>query len=199
MPRAGLDPQTVVAAAAALADEVGLANVTMGLVAERLGVRAPSLYKHVGGQADLTRRVAVLALVELGDALRDALGGRAGKDALVAAARAVRGYVVAHPGRYAATVRVDPDGSPDDPLVAAGARVLDSLAGVLVGYGIDEADTVHALRTLRSLLHGFAVLEAAGGFAMPTDIEDSFGWLVDFADRGLRASASGGTAGGGAR
>ncbi|MQW77849.1 TetR family transcriptional regulator [Nocardioides sp. dk4132] len=184
----------MVAGAAALADEVGLANVTMGLLAERLGVRAPSLYKHVEGQADLTRRIAVLALVELGDALRDAVAGRAGKDALAAAALTFRGYVLAHPGRYAATVRVDPDGRPDDPLVAAGARVLDSLAGVLVGYGIDEADTVHALRTLRSLLHGFAVLEAAGGFAMPTDVDDSFAWLVDFAERGLRASAPGGGA-----
>ncbi|NPC96575.1 WHG domain-containing protein [Nocardioides sp. zg-DK7169] len=181
----------VAAGAAALADEVGLANVTMGLLAERLGVRAPSLYKHVSGQADVTRRVAVLALTELGDALRDALAGRAGKDALTAAARTLREYVVAHQGRYSATVRVDPDGGPDDPLVAAGARVLDALSAVLVGYEIEPADTVHALRTLRSLLHGFAVLEAAGGFQMPTDLDDSFTWLVDFADRGLRAHGGG--------
>ena len=52
----------MVAAGAALADEVGLANVTMGLLAERLGVRTPSLYKHVSGQADLNRRIAMLAL-----------------------------------------------------------------------------------------------------------------------------------------
>ncbi|MGW0957453.1 TetR family transcriptional regulator, partial [Streptomyces sp. NPDC002545] len=38
----------MVAAGAALADEVGFANLTMGLLAERVGVRTPSLYKHVG-------------------------------------------------------------------------------------------------------------------------------------------------------
>ena len=48
-PRAGLDPAVVVASAAGLADEVGLTNVTMGLLGERLGVRAPSLYKHIDG------------------------------------------------------------------------------------------------------------------------------------------------------
>ncbi|MGB7447865.1 MAG: TetR-like C-terminal domain-containing protein [Ornithinimicrobium sp.] len=187
MPRAGLSPALVAAAAAELADEVGLANVTMTLLAERLEVRAPSLYKHVGGQADLTGRIALLALTELGDALREALQGRSGHEALTAAATTFRTYVVAHPGRYAATLRLDPAG-PDDPLVAAGARVIASLSAVLAGYRIPERDTVHALRTMRSLLHGFAVLEAAGGFQMDTDADESFGWLVTFLHQGLHAT-----------
>lgn len=185
MPRVGLDPTVVVTAAAELADEVGLANLTMGLLAERLGVRPPSLYKHVDGLGDLTRRIAVLALTELGEALREALPGRAGKDALAAAALTIRGFVLEHPGRYAATIRLDPAG-PDDPLVAAGARVLESLSAVLVGYDVAEEDVVHALRMLRSMFHGFATIEAAGGFQMRTDVDESFAWLVDVADRGLR-------------
>ncbi|MGK5679808.1 TetR/AcrR family transcriptional regulator [Actinoplanes sp. URMC 104] len=186
MPRAGLDPAAVVGAAAGLADEVGLANVTMGALAERLGVRAPSLYKHIESQADLTRRIAVLAATEMGDALRDALQGLAGRDALAAAARTMRAYVVEHPGRYAATVRLNIQG-PDDPLAVAGARVLNSLAAVLAGYDVDPADTVHALRLLRSLFHGFATIEAAGGFEMDTDVDESFAWLVDFVHHGLVA------------
>lgn len=185
MPRAGLDPALVVAGAAGLADEVGLANVTMGLLGERLGVRAPSLYKHIDGQGDLNRRIAVLALTEMGDALRDALRERAGRDALSAAARTMRAFMIEHPGRYAATIQIIADG-PDDPLVAAGARVIEALSTVLAGYTIDPTDATHALRMLRSLFHGFAVLEAAGGFQMNTDIDDSFEWLVDFVDHGMR-------------
>ncbi|WIM99730.1 WHG domain-containing protein [Actinoplanes oblitus] len=186
MPRAGLDPAAVVTAAADLADEVGLANVTMGLLAERLGIRAPSLYKHISSQADLNRRIAALALTEMGDALRDALQGRSGRDALAAAARTIRRYVVRHPGRYATTIRFDTD-APDDPVVAAGGRVLDSLAAVLTGYRLPPADTVHALRMLRSLFHGFAVLEAAGGFQLDTELDESFAWMIGFLDRGLSA------------
>ncbi len=189
MPRVGLDPAVVVAAAATLADEVGLTNVSMSALAERLGVRAPSLYKHVDGQADLQRRVAVLALTELGGALRDALQGRSGKDALAAAAATIRRYAVAHPGRYAATVRIDAD-EPDEQLVAAGARVLDSLSAVLSGYPVAPEDTVHALRMLRSLFHGFAVLEAAGGFQLDTDVDASFTWIITAADHALRTTSA---------
>jgi AcrR family transcriptional regulator len=186
VPRAGLDSAIVVAGAADIADEIGLGNVTMSLLAERLGVRAPSLYKHIEGQADLNRRIAVLALGELGDALRDSLQGRAGTDALSAAARTIRTFVIEHPGRYAATIGIGAD-RPDDPLVLAGARVIESMSAVLSGYEIDPADNTHALRMLRSLFHGFAVLEAADGFQWQTDVDESFLWLIEFVDRGLRS------------
>lgn len=189
MPRVGLDPTIVVGAAADLADEVGLSNVTMGRVAERLGVRAPSLYKHIDSEADLIRRIAVLALNDLGDALRDALQGRAGTDALSAAARTIRAFVIEQPGRFSATIRTNPDG-PDDPMAAAGARVIESMSAVLAGYRIDPAETIHALRMLRSLFHGFATIEDAGGFQLQTDVDESYEWLIDFVDRGLRNLAS---------
>ncbi|GAA4917082.1 TetR/AcrR family transcriptional regulator [Streptomonospora salina] len=186
MPRAGLDPAAVVAAGAALADEVGPADVTMGLLAERVGVRTPSLYKHVSGLGDLNRRIAALALSEAADAVGGAVRGRAGRDALAAAARAFRAFVVAHPGRYAATIGVEPS-APDDPLAVAGRRLLDAFTAVLRGYAIDESDMDHALRMLRSLCHGFATLQAADGFQWSADVDESFEWLIAFADRGLRA------------
>lgn len=185
MPRAGLDPAAVVAAGAALADEVGLGNLTMGLLAERVGVRTPSLYKHVGGQEDLNRRIAALALREAADAVGGAVQGYAGRDALAAAARAFRAFVLEHPGRYAATIGMEPSG-PDDPLATAGQRLLDSFTAVLRGYEIAEPDVDHALRMLRTLCHGFATLQAAGGFQWSADIDESFEWLIAFADRGLR-------------
>lgn len=187
MPRAGLGPAAVTEAGAALADEGGLDSLTMGLVAQRLGVKTPSLYKHVENLADLTHRIAVLAMVELGDAIRDATQGRAGRDALVAAAQTMRGFVRDHPGRYAAGNNARPTG-PDDPLLPAAQRVLASLSAVLLGYDLDPAQEVHALRTLRSSLHGFATLEAGGGFMIDTDVDESFTWMVDLLDSGLRST-----------
>ena len=185
MPRAGLDPASVTGAAAALADERGYAQLSMGALAERLGVRTPSLYKHVASQADLVHRIAVLAAVELGDALRDAIQGKAGTDALRAAAQAMRTYVKAHPGRYAIANSVRPGGA-EDPLSVASTRMLDSFSAVLDGYALRPDQRVHALRMLRSTLHGFAVLETEGGFRFATDVDESFGWLVDLVDQGLR-------------
>lgn len=187
MPRAGLASSSVTEAGAVLADEGGFDNLSMGLLAERLGVKTPSLYKHVDSLADLSHRIAVLAMIELGDAVRDATQGRAGPDALAAAARVFRSYVKEHPGRYAAGNSARPTG-PDDPLIPASNRLLASLSAVLRGYRLDPGEEIHALRMVRSLLHGFVTLEVAGGFRIDTDIDASFAWIVGFIDRGLQSS-----------
>jgi AcrR family transcriptional regulator len=190
VPRAGLNGRDVVAAAAGLADEAGYAGLTMGLLADRLGVRTPSLYKHVGGLADLQHRVATLATTELGEVIRDAVQGRAGFDALAALLTAIRDYVAAHPGRYTATVGAEFSG-PDDPLLAETTRVLNSIAAVLRGYGIGDDDEMnHAIRTIRSTIHGFVMLEASQGFQWDADPDQSFDWMIRFIDRGLRDAST---------
>lgn len=189
MARAGLAPASVVEAGAALADEVGLGRLSMALLAERLGVKTPSLYKHVTGQADLAHRIAVLGMDELADVIRDAIQGRAGRDALVAGAHAMRTYVLAHPGRYDAGNAAKVEG-PDDPLIPAVDRVLASWSAMLHGYELGPDQEIQALRMLRSVLHGFTVLEAAGSFQIDSDVDRSFTWMVDFLDQGLRGAES---------
>ena len=189
MPRTGLSSEDVVAAAAALADEAGFRELTMGLLAERLGVRTPSLYKHVADLADLRHRVAALAMTELGEAVRDSLQGKAGADALDALLTTVRGYVTAHPGRYTATVGAQFTG-PDDPLLTASSRLIASVTAVLRGYGISDAEMDHAIRTIRCTIHGYAVLQAAEGFQWSGDPGQTFDWMTRFIDGGLRAARS---------
>ena len=187
MPRAGLDTATVVAAGAALADEVGAANLTMGALAQRLGVRPPSLYKHVASQEDLERRIAVLALEEVTDAVGRAVQGLAGREALAAAMRTYRREVVQHAGRYIVGLGLVPLG-PDDPLALARLRQQEVVGAVLRAYAIPEQDAVHARRAIRSVMHGFASLQAANGFQLGVDVDESYDWLVDLLDRVLVAA-----------
>jgi AcrR family transcriptional regulator len=185
VPRAGLSSQDVVAAAAELADEAGYQQLSMGLVAQRLGIRTPSLYKHVKDLADLRRRLATQAVTELGEAVRDALQGRSGRDALTALLTAIRDYVTVHPGRYAATVGQQLTGQ-DDPLVTATSRLMGSIAAMLRGYGIGDTEMDHAIRTLRCTIHGYAALQAAEGFKWSADPGETFDWMIRFLDCGLR-------------
>lgn len=190
MPRAGLGTAAVTEAGAALADEVGSAHVSMGLLAERLGVRTPSLYKHVAGLADLQHRIAALAMNDLADAIRDAIAGRAGRDALTAGAYAMRSFARRYPGRYEVGNAALLSG-PEDPVLPASRRVMDTWAAMLRGYSLDPADEIHALRMLRSLLHGFAVLETTGSFQVDESTDDSYTWVIDFLDYGLTAMSRG--------
>jgi AcrR family transcriptional regulator len=185
VPRVGLSTADVVAAAAAMADEDGYGAVAIAPLAARLGVKPPALYKHVESLGDLRHRIAALAMAELAEVLRDALQGKAGREALTEMFTAFREYVAAHPGRYSATVGAEFLG-PDDSLYVAGLRVISSIRAVLSGYGIALDDLDHAIRTLRSLIHGFALLQAASGFRWSNDPSESFAWMVRFADKGLR-------------
>jgi AcrR family transcriptional regulator len=184
VPRAGLNPAVVVAAAADLADANGLDAVTLAAVAGAVGVRTPSLYNHVGGLDDVRRGVALTALREIGDALRDAAVGRAGDDALTAMAHAYRAYAREHPGRYAATQHAPADD--DAELSAAGARAVDVLLAILRGYDLEGDAAIHAARAVRSALHGFVALEAGGGFGIQVDLDESFDRMVAALARGLR-------------
>ena len=184
MPRAGLSTAAVVAAAADIADAEGLDRLTLARVAAAAGVRTPSLYNHVESLDDVRRRVALLALRDLADALRDAAVGRAGDDALVAMADAYRAYARRHPGRYAATQRAPAEG--DEAMRAAATGAVDVVLAILRGYGLEGDDAIHAARAVRSALHGFVALETGGGFGIPVDLDESYARMVRALARGLR-------------
>lgn len=162
--------------AARLADEVGFDRLTLALLAKRLGVTQPSLYKHIRGLEALRRHLSALASQELADVFSTAAAGRAGPDALRAVADAYRAYARRHPGRYAAT-QVAPD--PDDAAhLAAAEKAVAAIYAVLHGYGLAGDDALDATRVLRCALHGFVLLENGGGFGLPRAVDRSFDQLV---------------------
>jgi AcrR family transcriptional regulator len=183
MPRAGLDGDAVISAAAALADAEGLEALTLARLAATLGVRAPSLYAHVAGLADVRRRLAIRAVSGLADALGAAAAGRARTDALRAISDAYRSYARAHRGTYAATQR--PPDPRDEEVATAARRLVDVVLAVLQGYGLEGDAAVHGVRAVRAALHGFVTLEAEDGFRMPLSLDVSFERLVEVLDRGL--------------
>ncbi|GGS90420.1 TetR/AcrR family transcriptional regulator [Nonomuraea spiralis] len=179
MIRAGLTADRVTLAAAELADEVGLDHVTMSAVARRLGVKDASLYVHVRNLEDLRGRVALLGADEKTIRIAEAIAGRAGKDALVAYADAWRAYAHEHPGRYTATqipMRIDPDLAAQ---AAGPRRAIELTYSMLRAYRLEEPDLTDAVRLMRSMLHGFVSLEAAGGFAHARPAEDSWRRCLD--------------------
>jgi AcrR family transcriptional regulator len=185
MPRAGLDAEAVVGAAEELADAEGLEAVTLATLARQLGVRAPSLYAHIGGLPDLRRRLATRGRRRLAEALQSAAAGRARGDALAAVADAYRAYAREHPGTYAALQRApDPD---DEEATAAAAHAVDVFLAMLRGYALEHDDAIHATRIVRAAVHGFVSLEANEGFGLPVDIDETFTRLTAVLDQGLTA------------
>jgi AcrR family transcriptional regulator len=185
MPRAGLDAEAVVAAAAVLADEDGLEHLTLARLAGSLEIRSPSLYAHVQGLDDLRARLGARGARELAAQLQAAAAGRSGAKALRKVAAAYRAYAHAHPGTYvAAQVAFDREENQ-----AAGAAVVGVILAVLEGYDVTGGRAIHAVRAIRSALHGFVSLEREGGFGMALSRDESFATLVEMIDAGLQRRA----------
>jgi AcrR family transcriptional regulator len=175
----------VVEEGARLLDETGPAGFTLAVLASRLGVRTPSLYKHVDGLPALRRSIALRAKRELAVVLGGAAVGRAGDDAVRAMAVAYRRWALAHPGQYPSTQHAPAAGDADDE--AASSAVLDAILEVLTEYALEGDDAVHAVRFLRSAFHGFVVLETGGAFELPVDPEHSYARVVDSVVTALRS------------
>jgi AcrR family transcriptional regulator len=185
-PRPGLDRRAIVGEAARLANERGLANVTFANLAQRLGVRAPSLYNHVESVEILHHELTVAGLSALAEALARAAIGRNGAAGIAAVGEAYRTFAKEHPGLYAATLRfIDPF---DPRLQSIASGMMETMRAVLAPFGLDERTMTDAVRALRSLVHGFASLEAAGGFGMPQSVDGSFAWAVNAYVAGLSAT-----------
>jgi hypothetical protein len=76
-------------------------------------------------------------------------------------------------------------------LQAAETEVLAVVLRALAAYHLSEADALHTVRILRSLVHGFASLEVAGGFGLPLEVDESFHRRVEMLVRGLRVPSDG--------
>jgi AcrR family transcriptional regulator len=183
-PRKGLDRKTIVAAAAELADAAGFDEITMASLAAKLGVRSPSLYNHVDGLSALRTELALFGLEKLYAALAEALGDKAGDEALHALAVAYISFGRRHPGVYALTLR-----SPDKDNTEY-MELADKLVGLLVqtlqDYEADRERAIHFVRGFRSLLHGFVSIERQGGFGMAQAIDDSVRLVLQAYLDGLR-------------
>ena len=186
--RPGLDQRSLVGEAAALADERGLEFVTLSNLAERLNVRAPSLYNHIESADELQHQLSLFALQALGDQIARAAIGLNGSHGLIAIANAYRTFAKQHPGMYGATLRAM---RPDDAVAnQISGDMLDVLRRVLSPFDLDEDQSIHAMRGFRSLVHGFVSLEAVNGFGFKQNIDESFEFVLHSFISGIDAGAS---------
>lgn len=183
MARIGLDLQAILQTAADVADHDGYDAVTLASLAKRLGIRSPSLYNHVDGLEGLRKKLAIFALQRLTEVLTDAAVGRSGDEAIRALGYAYVGFARAHPGLYEAALRA-PD-TRDSDVQQAGEAIVKLSVRVLEAYGLTDEAALHAVRGLRSILHGFASLEKFGGFGLPLRIDESLARLLDVFIAGL--------------
>ncbi|MNJ41301.1 hypothetical protein D3C77_362200 [compost metagenome] len=155
-----------------IADKDGVQAVTLSSVAASLGVRSPSLYNHIRGLEELRALLAVYALEQLYSSISEETGDLAGKEGISRFAHAYIAFAREHPGLYE-SAQIAPQGTNEQAIRQAGSLIVDLVLRLLQHYKLTEEDALHAVRGLRSLIHGFASLERLGGFGLPLSVEKS--------------------------
>ncbi|TSB47621.1 TetR/AcrR family transcriptional regulator [Alkalicoccobacillus porphyridii] len=182
-PRRGLTISDIVDSAGGIADQEGLHQLSIGAVAKDLNIKPPSLYNHVRGLDELHDLLAVHGCQRLYKNLYQATAGYNHDKALKQLCYAYIEFARVHPGQYEAASRSAHKGNPV--LKEAQERVVEVVRDVLYQYGLEEERSVHLIRMLRSMLHGFVTLDSAKGFGMPYDLQDTLDIMIETFIQGI--------------
>lgn len=167
----------IVRAGRDLLESGGLEGLTMQAVAQRVGVRAPSLYKRVRNRDELVALIADATLRDLGARVDAAAVGLDDEPraALRRIARAARDFARTRPAGFRLVFAPGADLPLDaESLAAAGAPVL-RVAARLAG----EERALDAARTFTAWANGFVSMELAGAFRLGGDVERAFEFGLD--------------------
>ena len=150
----------IIGAARALLEAGGREGLTMRRLADEIGIRAPSLYKHLSGRPALELALVETGLEETGVALHRAVAasGRAGAGCLLDAYRAMGS---AHPELYR--------------LITAGSFPRSELLPGLEAWAGEPFYLVtgepHLAQALWAFAHGTMILELERRFLEGSDID----------------------------
>jgi AcrR family transcriptional regulator len=145
----------ITSAARQILEEEGEQALTMRNLADRLGIKAPSLYKHVRDRQEIETLLAAEALEELGQRL-------GAESDLPAMGRAYREWALANPALYrvATTRPLDRENLPEGLEDSAALPLIEAVGG----------DRARA-RAIWAMAHGMSLLELDGRFPEDADIE----------------------------
>jgi AcrR family transcriptional regulator len=176
----------VVAVARDLLEEGGPQAVTMQAVADRVGVRAPSLYKHVRDRDDLLAEVVAATMAEVTRRIEAAHDGSDPRRTILDQARLMRAFAHERPygyglafGAVAGVPRPDPEVS---------LRSLRPLLGAIARL-VGEEHALDGARFVTAWANGFITMELTGALRMGGDVGAAWEWGLERVVAALGATA----------
>lgn len=165
----------IVAAGRRIVEEQGLEGLTMQRVAGAVGVRAPSLYKHVANRGELVKLIVEAVVVDLGRKLDAVVSGVSTSD-LVELVRAFRSFVLDQPQSYRVVFAPMPeDWRPDQKVFTDAAAPVLRTTEAMVG----SERALDAARLVTAWAHGFMTMELTGAFRIEGELDRAFEFGID--------------------
>lgn len=187
MPRVGLDKEKVIIKAAQIADEKGLSNLSLKVLAQELGIKSPSLYKHISGIEELHTELMIYGWKQLELAIIDQVMGKAKDEAVHAMCDAYYYFAMEHPGVYESMQWYNRYSSEKNKNATDG--IYKITGKIFEPYYLTKEQRMHLVRTFRGFLQGYLTIAIHNGFGATAPVKDSFDVSVDILVKGINSMA----------
>lgn len=168
-----VNKESIMQQAALLIEKDGVDALSLSKLATALGVKAPSLYRHIGNKNQLLQSVNFLTLQNLFVTMNKAIS-QAGTDSftrLEALSQAYRLYAHEHPQLYQLAYTHKNEGlRPDENVLTEMVLPIQTIMADISG----EANSLAALRGALALMHGFVMLELNEQLQRGGSLDDAY-------------------------
>ena len=175
-----LTREDIIEAAIACIEKEGESALGVNRVARELGIKPPAIYKHLDGNTELRKAVALAINRRLYGYLREktiALSNKP-RDYLKAAGLASREFAKLHPGLYRVMMQFQLQ--PNDPESLAIVKELQNIFKMgLESEDLSETKLIDAIRTINAAIVGFIALEQTGLLTLSRSTDKSFEVMLD--------------------
>ena len=157
----------------------GASALGVNRVARELGIKPPAIYKHLQGNTELNKVVALKIYELLFAELRSKTAGIKEPRALLKAGGFTsRDFARLHPGLFQVMMQFQLQ--PEDPDSAAIIQESQGLFKALLdSQSLSKTKLIDIMRMINSAIFGFISLERSGLLTLPRSTDDSFAVMLD--------------------
>ena len=174
-----LNRQDVIKAAIACIEKEGASALGVNRVARELGIKPPAIYKHLKGNAELHKAVALTIykrfFAELSQKTANITEPR---NFLKVGGYACRNFARSHPGLYQVMMQFKLElDDPESVLVIQKSKNI--FQTFLNSYDLSQTQLIDIMRMVNATFVGFIALEQSGLLTLPRSTDDSFEVMLE--------------------
>ena len=184
MSKNNINEKTIIETSAEIANEIGLDNLSLKLIAKNLNIKSPSLYNHISSLEEIKEKLMLYGWKQMEEKIIDSTIGVSGYDALRNMCNAFYEYSTNNKGVFTAMLWYNK--YKNEELNIATTKLFNIIFKILKPLNISEDNINHIIRTLRSFLEGFSLLVNNNAFGNPISIKDSFDLSLEIIINGIK-------------
>ena len=185
MSKNSISDELIIETSANIANEIGLDNLSLKIIAEKLNIKSPSLYNHISSLDEVKQRLMIYGWKQMEEKILESAVGVTGYNALKNMCKAFYDYTTNNKGVFTAMLWYNKYAS--DRLETATNRLFKVIFKVMQPLNITDENINHIIRTLRSFLEGFSLLVNNNAFGNPVSIEESFDLSLEIIMNGIKS------------